>query len=154
MNRSQLKSSLRKVLSGLGFVVCESVQLRRCADISVLIGLDHGFGSQSFFSVGFWLHSLAQDAPGRLELAHAYFRLERVFPEFRELILKAGDLNDPDQGGAWQELEGLLSTRFVPDLVAAATEEGVRALLSERLKGRGLVRKELKVYLGLDAPRS
>jgi len=147
MTLAQLKKSLERVLSPMGYKPTGKILCSTSGDVSILIAVEKGFGSQHFINVGFWLHRLSEEVPDKVELSHAYFRLERLFPDHRELILSAGDLEDPQQVDSWSELTALLATHFVQELKEIATLEGLRNALSTRLKGAGLIRKELKEFL-------
>ena len=50
----------------------------------ILAGVQKGFGEQWFVNVGFWLKQLDRDEPDRIEQSQMYFRLERLFPQYRE----------------------------------------------------------------------
>jgi hypothetical protein len=97
MNAANFKKGLSQVFLGLG---CKTVgkSLRRDqSDVSVLVSFEKGFGDQWYITFGFWLNALGVLATDRVEQTHMYFRLERLLPNLRAMILTAGALDDPNQ---------------------------------------------------------
>jgi hypothetical protein len=116
---------------------------------SIFVGTEKGFGDQWFVSVGLCLDGLGVDLLDRLEQSHMYFRLERLFPQHRELILTAGQLDDPRQPAAYQAFLGLLAGEVANDLERLASERGVvEAYRLGRLTG-GLITKAARERLTL-----
>ncbi len=76
-----------------------------------------------------------------------YCRLERLFPEHRELILTSGRLDDAAQPGAYHALVDLLAGDVAIELKNLGTERGAaEAYKAGRLSG-GLVSKEAEEKL-------
>ncbi|WP_108519598.1 hypothetical protein [Bradyrhizobium algeriense] len=90
-----------------------------------LVGVQKGFGEQWFVNEGFWLKQLGRDEPDRIEQSHMYFRLERLFPQYREFILKAGDLAAEEQLSAYQRFLRVLVDEIAGDLKQLGTTEGL-----------------------------
>ena len=147
MDRTALKKGLFVALLRQGFV--RSRDLMRVSNdrIVTLVGVEKGFGEQLFINVGFWFIWAGIEEPGRVEHAHMYFRLERLFPQHREIILAAGDLGGVGQSEAYQRLAALISSEIATNVKRIGSEEGlVEAYRARRLEG-GLVTKVAKEWL-------
>lgn len=92
---------------------------------TTLVDAQKGFGDQWFINAGFCPHRLASEPADRVEKAHMYFRLERLFPEHQVLILDAGALEDPRQPGAYPLLLELLAGDIGAGLRALGTEQAI-----------------------------
>jgi hypothetical protein len=114
---------------------------------TVLVGVEKGFGDQWFVNAGICLDSLGSEQIERIERSHMYFRLERLFPQYRELILASGQLDDPEQAIAYGELIGLLANDIALGLKQLASARGAaEAYRAGRLEG-GLVTKAARELL-------
>jgi hypothetical protein len=108
-------------------------------DTVTLVGVQKGFGERWFINVGFWLCRLGTLEFNRIEETHVYFRIERLFPEHRDVILCAGDISDTGQDEAFRALLFLLDNEIAIKLKSLGTEQGlVEAYRAGRLK-HGLV---------------
>ncbi len=149
MNSRTFKQGLEKELLDSGFERAGKLYLRPTAFGFIMIAFSKGFGSQLFLDVGFWFSDLGDTTPSRLENAHIYCRLERLFPKDRELILTAGALDDAAQPEAYQRLISLFR-KIVEDLLREF--EDVPCIRQQMEYGRlscGLIRKEAREYLSL-----
>ncbi|MGY3694879.1 hypothetical protein ACVIGA_004959 [Bradyrhizobium sp. USDA 3240] len=147
MNRTAFKKGLSEVLLQQGFVLGRDLLRISNDQMVTLIGVQNGFGDQWFVNVGFWLTRVGVEAPDRVEQAHLYFRLERLFPQHREIILAAGDLGDAGQSEAYERLTRLISSEIATNLKRMGTEEGlVEAYRAHRLED-GLMTKVAKEWL-------
>src|SRR5262245_61714625 len=97
MNAANFKKGLSQALLGLGFKKVGKSLRRDQSDVSVLVSFAKAFGDQWYIAIGLWLHALGALATDRVEQTHMYFRLERLLPDLREMILTAGALDDPNQ---------------------------------------------------------
>lgn len=147
MTDNEFKKGLENAFLKVGFARSGKV-LRRDGDrISTLIGFEKGFGDQWFISVGFWLHALGSDVPNLVEKTHLYFRLERIFPQFRDLILTAGCVTDAHQPEAYSDLLKLVDSDIEQTLRSMESEDGLRGAMKTNVLTVGLVRKEARQYL-------
>ena len=78
---------------------------------------------------------------------HLYFRLERLLPEFREVVVSAGDLDDPNQPAAYDLLKAMFATEGDATIQNLGTEAGLRRALQSSGFNHGLVRKEARQLL-------
>lgn len=141
------KKELEQVWLANGFKRQGKSYCRADANITALVNIEKGFDNQWFVNVGFWLMMLDTKVPDRVEKAHMYFRLEGLFPEYKETILAAGALSDTEQSRSFKTFLKLLSGPIDNSLRELQTVEGLRAaLISQRLL-RGLVTKEARQYL-------
>jgi hypothetical protein len=97
--------------------------------------------------VGFWLNALGRDLPDRVERTHLYYRLERLVPEIREVILSAGAGSEPAQPDALEQLIELLTSRIDAVLRDLATVDGLRAAIDKGRLRDGLVKSQARDYL-------
>jgi hypothetical protein len=102
---------------------------------------------QYYVNVGFWLRRLGNACPGRVELTHLYYRLERLFPEHRETILCAGKLDDTAQSSALVMFKDLIRTKMASRLIELSDELQLRHAFNEGLLVHGLIRKEARDIL-------
>lgn len=148
MKATAFKRGLEDAFVAMGFRRSGRSLRRDASEVTVIVGVEKGFGDQWFVNVGFWIHSLGAPPPDRVESSHFYFRLERLFPDMRETILGAGALSDEEQEQKYHELVDLLADRVAPELEALTTEAGLReAMVRGRLRD-GLMRKEARDHLG------
>ena len=151
MNALAFKKGLERVLLSAGFERTGKSLHRVGSGAATMVAFEKGFGNQWFVNVGFWLYALGSELPDRVAQTHLYFRLERLVPEFRETLLKAGALNEPDQPRAYEELRELLVNDIDSTLRVLGTVAGLRSALQEGRLTHGLVRKEARVYLATTA---
>ncbi|MDH2386724.1 hypothetical protein [Bradyrhizobium sp. CER78] len=147
MNRAAFKKYLFEALLQQSFERRRDV-MRISNDRRVtLVGVEKGFGRQWFINVGFWFTWVGFAELNRVEQAHLYFRLERLFPQYAEIIRAAGELGDAGPPEAYERLTGLLSSEIATDVKRLGTEEGlVEAYRASRLEG-GLVTKVAREWL-------
>jgi hypothetical protein len=140
MKATTFKERVFSAFRDSGFSPRSGMVERESGFATVVIGVERGFGNQCFINVGFVLAALSSpDSVRRVQDAHLYFRLERLFPEYREQILTAGSL---DEAGQEEALDGLLQsvrTEISASLGILQQTEGLaRAHKTGQLKG-GLV---------------
>lgn len=141
MTGQQFRKGILSALKQGGFSGSGSLVRATGDGGSVLVGVEKGFGDQWFVNAGLCLDSLGTELPQRVEHCHMYFRLERLFPQHRELILASGKLEDPAQQKAYQDLLGLLAGDIAVELKQLGSERGAaESYRAGRLSG-GLVTK-------------
>ena len=151
MTGQEFAKGLFGALPQHGFARCGSLMRLPGDAVITLVGVQKGFGEQWFVNVGFWLKQLGRNEPDRIEQSHMYFRLERLFPQYREFILEAGDLAAEGQLSAYHKFLKVLVDEIASDLKQLGTAEGlVDAYHAGRLSA-GLVTKAAKELLARTA---
>lgn len=146
MDASRFKKGLERVLTSKGFARHGKSLRREGQKVETLISFEKGFGSQWFINVGFWLTELGDAVPELVHQTHLYFRLERLFPKFREVILTAGAISDVGQEMAYEELVRVLDSDLDSPLNELGTEEGLSSALRNNQLDKGLVTKTARDY--------
>ena len=147
MNAAIFKKGLSRALLGLGFKTVGKSLRRDQSDVSILVSFQKGFGGQWYINIGFWLYALGALATDRVEQTHLYFRLERLLPELREMILTAGAPDDPNQSASYDLLKAALASEGATMMQDLGTEAGLRRALQSSRLNQGLVRKEARQFL-------
>ena len=148
MEASSFKRGLARALLANGFGRSGKVYSRDRADVVTLVEFQHGFGSQWFVDVGFWMRALHPQVPSRVAQSHVYVRLDRLFDEHADMILKACALEEGGQEQSYTELLQLIEGPLSEQLRVFETRDGLlRALLQGRLD-HAFVRREAREYLG------
>jgi hypothetical protein len=145
--QSSFKESVERIWSTIGFTATGKAFSRRHADLATLMEVERGFGRQHFIGVGFWLRSLGERLPDRISRAHLCCRLERLFPEFREIILTAGAIGEIEQPQMHEKLLDLLRGPIDRSLASLESLDGLRAALTAGRFNQCLVTKEVRKYL-------
>ncbi|MGF7005741.1 hypothetical protein [Aminobacter sp. BE322] len=147
MKRRRFRKSIEDSLLSVGFVKAGEVLRLEGEEISTLVGFGKGFGNQWFVNVGFWIHALGSQCPEKIEKSHMYFRIERIFPNLREIILTSGDLSDKHQPDALDRLVSHIHGDIGVKLRELTSEGGLRrAMEAGALTTAGLIRKEAINY--------
>ena len=126
MRPASFRKGIDAALAAVGFVRRGKTYQFESPDTVVLVGLQKEHGDQWFINVGFWLRGLGDAHTDRVEQTHLYFRLERLFPRFRETILVAGALDDDSEPRAYDELVELLRREIGSTLKDLATVDSLR----------------------------
>jgi len=147
MDALTFKKGLGCALAESGFTRYGKSFRRDAQGVTTLISVEQGFGFQWFINVGFCLHGIGGTIPERIEKAHMYFRLERLFPVARETVLTAGALDDAHQPSAYQDLIALLGSELGQSLSSLGTEDALRSALTENLLAIGIVTRQAREYL-------
>ncbi len=88
MKTNEFKSTIENIFSSKGFDVSGKDLGFKGSEACILINIQKfDQNIQYSMNVGFNLNTLDDSVPKRVELSHMYFRLERLFPELREIIL-------------------------------------------------------------------
>jgi hypothetical protein len=147
MNSLQFKKGIFSLLMRQGFAARGDLIVLSSDSVSIVLGVSHGFGAQWFIDVGFTLLPLSRQVPVRVEQSHMYFRLERLFPEHREAILKAGRLDDPEQENFYHCFVGLLDRQIVSQLGSYTTLQNLANAFNSGGFTGGLVTKGARQFL-------
>jgi hypothetical protein len=143
---ASLKKSLTGAFCGAGFSRFGTALRREGEAVTAVVAFSRGFGNQRFINVGFWLHALGPDVPAAVEKTHLYFRLDRLAPEWREVILVAGCLDDKRQPDALSQLGELLTGEVEAVLHSLLSVQGLKAAVPV-LEVSGLVSLAARDYL-------
>ena len=106
-----------------------------------------------YINVGFWIRNLDPQGLsdfGRSEKvadAHLHFRLERVCPESREVIVAASALDEAEQEQWYPQLIDLIRDTAAPSIRDLTSLPVLKRAFLLRLRDQGLVRKEAREYL-------
>jgi hypothetical protein len=152
MTSSTFRDQIGKALGDGRFKRAGKLHFHDEGQVLTAIGLQEEHGSQWFINVGFWMKLLGGRVPQRIESMHLQFRLERLFPDWRETILVAGDLADPRQVAALDQLAEELAGGISEELRELGTELGLRSALASGRLERGMLRSEARAYLSSSLP--
>lgn len=132
-------SRVAKTLKEAGFIKEKKCYKLNLSESTLLIDIQFAHQCRYYMNVGFFIPSLGGRPPERVPSCHCYFRLERIFPEHRELILLAGDTEEGKQSDL-DELVELLKVKIWPALllIASSHDKLREAYRSARLT-RGLI---------------
>lgn len=147
MQPNEFRKGIGEVLARHGFAEIHGGWTRSGADVSTLVGFEKGFGSQWYVSVGFWLQNLGAGPPAKVEQCHMYYRLERLLPDARDVLLAAGDFKCPEQAEAYPQLLALLENTVLPRLNDLEAEQGLRDGLMQGRLEYGLVTSAAREHL-------
>ena len=147
MNERDVRAGLDRVLTEAGFERAAKSLRRRGSGVWTVVELQKGFGQLWHINIGFRLEALGGVCPRRVEQTHLYFRLERLFPAWRETITTAGALDDQGQARAFEALLGLLDGEVRRELLVLASEHGLSSALASGRLSEGLIRKEARNHL-------
>lgn len=118
---------------------------------TVLVNAEKGVGDQWFIHAGFCLDRLDPTPVERVERTHMYFRLERLFPAHRELILTASALDDPGQPVAYPLLLDILAAEIGAGLRALGTEPAIIAAYRAGRLSQGMVLGIARAFIDASA---
>ena len=156
MTNHEFKTTIERAFTSNGFkIFAKNLRFDGLA-ASILVGLQKlDYGEQYFINVGLWLHAIGGDVPQKVEHTHMYFRLERLFPTLREVVLDGGQLSHPEQPKPANHLASIIAEECIPALVelSASLDRLRHQFYAGVLKG-GLVRKEARALLSTEMPAS
>jgi hypothetical protein len=101
---------------------------------------------QYVINIGFWLKALGSSNYPSYNHCHLYYRVERLFPEYREFLLKSSSLLETDVELV-NELAKFIDDTLIPFLRECTQEQKLRDMMAKGLLEGGLVRKEARWYL-------
>ncbi len=147
MKIAEFKRGVETAFTSVGFEKAGGLMRRSTSDVAVMIGFEKGFGDQWFINVGFWLKTLGIPELNRIEMSHMNFRLDRLFPELREMILTAGALEDESQRNSYLNLIEAIHGAIGNRLIELDSEAALRAAFEAGHLADGLIRKEAREVL-------
>ncbi|CAO5682429.1 MAG: hypothetical protein HEEMFOPI_01670 [Holosporales bacterium] len=148
MDGIEFQKGLYDVLSKKGFIRKGNLMRIFGDDVVVLIGLERSrFSQQLFVNIGIFLNKLDAEVPKKIEHTHMYFRLEGLFPQYRDIILTAGALDELEQYGAYQNFLDLLDRDIADVLKNLASEKSIVEAYYAGLSSLGLITKSAKNFI-------
>lgn len=100
-----------------------------------------------YFNIGVWLKALGDTVFPRYNNCHLSFRAEALFPEKRNLILIACDLEKTNIE-LLMDLTEFIQSLLIPFLKECTDMNRLKELMEKGFFNKGLVRIEAKQYLG------
>jgi len=142
------KKSIGTVLKAAGFVKKRNASwYLNGPEVIVVLNLQKSAWSNLFYiNVGFWLKPLGEAAYPLYYNCHLYYRVERLFPDDRELILFAGLLDEANNETHARLLE-FFQKKLVPFLHECTRITILAELMKKGLLEDGLVLVGVKDYL-------
>lgn len=134
-------------LKTAGFVKKGSALYLDGKDTISVINLQRlNWSDQYYINVGFYLKKLGEDIYPQYNHCHLYYRLERLFPDYRELIANSCSLSVSDTKKL-AELAEFCKMQLIPFLKECAHESKLRELMIQGKLDHGFVRAEIRAYL-------
>ncbi len=145
------KKALLKTISTqfkiAGFVKKRSSLYLDGKDTIIVINLQRlDWSDQYYVNVGFYLKKLGEDIYPQYNHCHLYYRLERLFPSYRELIANSCTLSVSDTNKL-AELAEFFDAQLIPFFEECAHESKLRELMRQGKLDHGFVRAEIRDYL-------
>lgn len=144
MSGQSFRKGVFTALQQCGFARLGNLLRAKGDGVSVFINVEKGFGDQWFVNVGFCIDSVSTTQPTRIEHSHLYFRLERLFPEYRDIIIGAGQLGDPGQQTTYFDFINLLISKIAIDLKLMLSERSLSEAFDLGRLNEGLITKEAR----------
>ena len=113
--------------------------------------IDMFSNEQYVFNVGIWLKAFGIPLFPTYNNCHLYYRVERLLPEFRELILNGGAL-ERSNTQLLSEFVSFISSTLIPFLYGCTNEDNLRGMMSDNRLNMGFVRIEAREYLTRQVP--
>jgi hypothetical protein len=101
---------------------------------------------QYVINIGIWLKAFGESVFPPYNRTHLYYRVERLFPQQRELILTGCSL-EKSSPQKLADLTEFIDSRLIPFLRECTDEGKLRELMSKGMLEGGLVRIEARMYL-------
>lgn len=99
-------------------------------------------------NIGFWLKKLGNSSFPKYNHCHMYYRLERLFPESREEIIKGCSLSTGD-AQSLIDLSNFIKNRLIPFLKECTLETKIKELFLTGVLNRGFMKFEVREYLSM-----
>ena len=148
------ETDIKKVIMGAfreaGFSKAGSALRYGNDHVSILVSTEKSRwgGGDVYINVGFWLFSLGELVPSRVELTHMSYRLEDLFQQDREMILTATSPKEKDQPVFLKLLREKIRNEYVPDLVQLTQDlSSMKQAFSTGRFRQGLVHKDARAML-------
>lgn len=98
--------------------------------------------------VGFWLPEITKNMPLRPEKSQMYFRLDRIFPDRKHVILEGGDTTSSYQPQALAALSAEIVREIAPSLIELSNSyAALRIKFITDSGALGLITKEARILL-------
>ena len=149
IDKKTFKNTIAVLFGDAGFVKKGQSWCLDDEEILIVVNLekiDFFSKEQYVINVGFWLKAFGKIFFPPYHQCHLYYRVERLFPGQRELILQSCSLNNSNA----QLLENLrlfIENQLIPFLYECTKEENLRHLILDGALEGGFVRKEARMYL-------
>ncbi len=139
MKINEFKSVTKNILVTKGFDVLGRDFIFKGSDADILINIQELDKSVQYcINVGFHLNALDSFVSKKVELSHMYFRLERLFPHLREIILDGCNMKN------FGQFKTVLSEECVPKLIELANSiDLIKLWFVEGGFDNGMIRKEV-----------
>lgn len=115
-------------------------------EIDILINVQQAY-SNCFINVGFVLKSISNDIPDRVEKTHMYYRLESIFPEIRETIIAAGELEEADSEEFTVKLIDSIKSSLARKLCQLSILENLKSTFKSGKLENGMVTGSARLFL-------
>lgn len=147
------KRTFKKVVNApfetKGFVKKGQSQYLDGEDVLVVFNLEkiEMFSKDQYvINIGFWLKTFGLSEFPPYNQCHLYYRVERLFPQYRELVLASCSLEESDQQ-LLADLSDFISGELIPFLQSCTKLTKLRELMSQGSLDGGLVRREAREIL-------
>ena len=148
IDRKQVLSQIGDDLRQGGFLQRRGTWHLVSPEVTVVFDLQKSsFANRYWANIGFWIESLGHAQRPRVHQCHLYFRVERLFPEYRETILMGLSFEE-ESVAQCEEFLAFVRDIFVPFCQAATRMEYMRKLYHWGKLRDGLVKKEAQDVLG------
>ena len=116
-------------------------------DAIIVFNLQKSNWSELYYvNFGIWLKAFGIAQFPQFNHCHLYYRVERLFPEDRELIITSCDLARSSLDNL-ANLSQFIERQLIPFAWECTEESKLRELMSRGVLKGGLVRHEAKMYL-------
>lgn len=143
-----VRSAIESALCHAGFEVTGKSYRCEGQDAFVLIELQRWEVRQEiFFNVGIAIRALAERPISSVEQCHIFARLERLFPEARDTIMRASEYPRTHETATLGDLAQLAATCIGPGLRLMTSAVYLREALQARRFAKAMVTKEARAFL-------
>lgn len=147
IDKKTFKKSVGGALEQAGFVKKGQSWYFEGEDALVLANLEKiDVFDEYVINIGIWLKAFGDTTFPAYNQCHLYYRVERLFPSQRELILASCSLLKSDNQ-ILANLSEFIKNQLVPFLKDCTDESKLKELMSEGVLKRGFVRKEARMFL-------
>jgi hypothetical protein len=116
-------------------------------DSTIVVNLQKSnFNEDYFMNVGIWLKALGIAIFPSFNKCHLYFRLEKLFPENRTLILNSLSL-ERTNSKSLDDFSQFIILRVIPFLQHCTEEDQLKEFMKVGRFKNGIISKEAKDYL-------
>lgn len=146
IDKKSFKKKIAAPLEMAGFIKKGQTWYFNGEDILITFNLEKNeWSDQYFVNVGFWIKAFGNALFPSYNHCHLYYRLERLFPDQRELILTGCSLGSSIE--VFTTFSTFISTDVIPFLIDCAHENKLRELWANQSLNCGFVLLEAREYL-------